>query len=175
MTRTLKTLVLKTVKVTGVKLGTPADRIGLGLVVATYPTDNLSPGHFPMPLNPEPEQARSRQLSASHMQPQMRRHSDGDAVPPAGSTGCSPGSTASRFLPASAGSLTRSWRGTTRTAATGGFRIGATALVAATGRANFPGGLRHDDRPGDCQSHGRSGGKREVSIRRVTPAAEAGK
>jgi hypothetical protein len=34
--KTLKTLVLKTVTVTGVKLGTPADRIGLGLVVLVY-------------------------------------------------------------------------------------------------------------------------------------------
>ncbi len=60
--KTLKTLVLKTVTVTGVKLATPADRIGLGLGVApAYPTDNLSPGQFPMPHNPEPEQVRSRE------------------------------------------------------------------------------------------------------------------
>ena len=68
--KTLKTYVLKTATVTSVKLITPADRIGLGLGVAAYPTDNLSPGQFPMPHNPEPEQVRSRELSA--MQPRMR-------------------------------------------------------------------------------------------------------
>ena len=61
--KTLKTLVLETATVTGVKLATPADRIGLGLgVVLAYPMDNLSQGLFPMPHNPEPEQVRSRQV-----------------------------------------------------------------------------------------------------------------
>ena len=59
----LKTEQTKTVTVTSVKLGTPADRIGLGFGAGlAYPTDNpLSPGHFPVPTNPEPEQVRSRQ------------------------------------------------------------------------------------------------------------------
>ncbi len=172
MFETLKTLVLKTAKVTGVKLGTPADRIGLGLVVATYPTDNLSPGQIPMPHNPEPEQARSRQLSAMQMQRQMRSRSDSDAVPPVGSAGCSPGSSAGRSAPSTCSST--SWCPATRTAATGGFRS-AGRLFAVPGWANFPGDLGHDDRFGDCQSPERFRGKREAATRRVSPAAEAGK
>jgi hypothetical protein len=147
---TLTTVVLKTVTVTGVKLGTPADRIGQGLVVTTanaYPTDNLSPGLFPMPHNPEPESARERQLlSAMHMRKQMQARADGDAVPPASSAGCpsAPGFTAGRFVWSCGDSPSTGWRPTTR-----------------TGRASFPGDLRHDDRLGsDCQSPERFSGKR---------------
>ncbi len=44
MATTLKTLVLKTATVRSAKLSTPADRIGLGLVVvAEYPVDVMSP------------------------------------------------------------------------------------------------------------------------------------
>ena len=97
MLKTLKTLVLKTATVTSVKLATPADRIGLGLVGSTaYPMDNLSQGQIPLPPNPVPEQARVRQLSTSQMRKQMRA---GDqAMPPASSAGspCSPGSSAGR-------------------------------------------------------------------------------
>ncbi|MFO0804541.1 MAG: hypothetical protein U0791_15625 [Gemmataceae bacterium] len=49
MATTLKTLVLKTATVTSVKLGAPADRIGLGRVVATYPADVQFPGQFSLP------------------------------------------------------------------------------------------------------------------------------
>ena len=49
MATTLKTLVLKTAMVHGVKLSIPADRIGLGRVVATYPAGVLSAGQFPLP------------------------------------------------------------------------------------------------------------------------------
>src|SRR5438046_3142242 len=96
--QTLKTRVLKTATVTGVKPTTPADRIGLGLGVAAYPTDNLSPGQFPMPHNPEPEQVRSREeLSAMQMREQMR--AGGDSATTAGRPGCpsAPGVSASRF------------------------------------------------------------------------------
>ena len=104
--KTLKTLVLKTATVTGVKPATPADRIGLGLVVAypAHPTDNLSPGHFSMPQNPEPDQVRSRQLSA--MQPRMRWQG-GDVVPPAGPAGCFPGASAVRSTSISARQCSR--------------------------------------------------------------------
>jgi hypothetical protein len=58
---TLNVLVLATVQVGNVKLPTPADRIGAGLVdFATYPTTSLSQGHIPLPRLPEPE-PRSRQ------------------------------------------------------------------------------------------------------------------
>jgi hypothetical protein len=49
MATTLKTLVLKTATVKSVKLGTPADRIGLGLAVAAYPADVQFRGQFPLP------------------------------------------------------------------------------------------------------------------------------
>ena len=67
--KTLRTVVQKTAKVTGVKLGVPADRIGQGLRASNaYPTDNLSPGPLPLPQNPEPEQVPVQQLSAMRMQ-----------------------------------------------------------------------------------------------------------
>ncbi len=173
MFETLKTLVLKTATVTGVKLVTPADRIGLGLGVANYPTDNLSPGPIPMPQSPEPEQARSRQLSAMQMQRQMQSRSDSDAVPPAGSTGCSPGSSAGRFSSSSADSFT-SWHETTRTAATGD-PASAVRIFAVPSRTDLPGDLGHNDRLGDCQSPELFSGKRESATRRVGSAADAGK
>lgn len=170
--KTLKTLVLKTATVTGVKLVTPADRIGLGFGVA-YPTDTLSPGHnFPLPQNPEPEQARVRQ-ELSEPPARMRPAAGGDAVPPAGRPGCSPGSTAVRFASSVPDSLT-SWRPATRTAAEG--RADAACPTADPGRDHLPRDRRHEDRTGsDCQSPGRFGGKRWPATRVVSPAAAAGK
>lgn len=161
--KTLKTLVLETATVTGVKLATPADRIGLGLgVVRAYPMDNLSQGLFPMPLNPEPEQVRSRQLSAMH--PRMR-HAGDDAVPPASSAGCFPGASAVRFASNNASRFT-GWQRTTRTAATGRNRL------AVTSRTHVPGDLRHDDRLGrDCQSPDRLGDKRTIATKSVCSIA----
>jgi len=161
--KTLKTLVLETATVTGVKLATPADRIGLGLgVVRAYPMDNLSQGLFPMPHNPEPEQVRSRQLSAMH--PRMRHASD-DAVPPASSAGCFPGASAVRFASCDASRFT-GWQRTMRTAATGRNRL------AVTSRTHVPGDLRHDDRLGrDCQSPDRLGDKRTIATRSVCSIA----
>ena len=171
MATTLKTLVLKTATVTSVKLATPADRIGLGLRVAAYPTDNLSPGQFPMPHNPEPEQVRSREeLSAMQMRQQMQAGEE--PVPPTGSAGCFPGVSASRFAPSSACSV-RSWRATTRTAAAG--RTREVRLPAAHGLADFHRDLRHTDRLGsDCQSPDRLSDKRNAK-REVCPASAAGK
>jgi len=165
--KTLKTLVLKTATVTGVKLATPADRIGLGLgVVRAYPMDNLSQGLFPMPHNPEPEQVRSRQLSAMH--PRMRHASD-DAVPPASSAGCFPGASAVRFASCDASRFT-GWQRTMRTAATG--RNHAFCRFAVTSRTHVPGDLRHHDRLGrDCQSPDRFGDKRTTAIRIVSSIA----
>jgi len=174
MFKTLKTRMPKTATVMSVKLVTPADRIGLGLGVATYPTDNLSPGQFPVPLNPEPEQVRSRE-ALSAMQSRMRMHVGDDSVPPAGSAGCVPGHSAVRFGSFRALTLT-GWRTATRTAAGSGCTRSAGCLHADPSRANFPGDLRHDDRIGrDCQSLRRSGGKREIVIRRVGSAATAAK
>jgi hypothetical protein len=164
--KTLKTLVLKTATVTGVKPATPADRIGLGLRVA-YPTDNLSQGLFPMPHNPEPEQVRSRQLSA--MQPRMRWHEGHDAVPPASSAGCFPGASAVRFASSCATRFT-GWQRTMRTAATGRNR------VAVTSRTRVPGERRHNNRLGrDCQSPDRLRDKQAFASRKASSIAAAGK
>src|SRR5262249_7681250 len=147
---TLKTLVLKTATVAGVKPVTPADRIGLGFGVNAYPADNLSP-------NPAPEQVRPRE-ELSAMQPQEMRMRVGDAaVPPASSVGCSsaPGVSAGRSASSGSSSIT-SWRLTTRTAATG--RTGSVLLFAVPTPDHVPGDLRHPDRPGrDCHSLRRLG------------------
>jgi len=175
MLKTLKTLVLKTAKVTGVKLATPADRIGLGRGVANYPTDNLSLGRFSTPHNPEPEQVRSREeLSATRMREQTL--ADRNAVPPESSPGYFPGSSASRFVSPSAFSLTaseRSWPRATRTPPTGFTR--EVTLIAGTSRADFSRELCRQDRFGrDCQSLRRLHDKRDA-IREVSSASAAGK
>jgi hypothetical protein len=173
MFATLKTMP-KTALVTSTKLATPADRIGLGFGVA-YPTDNLSPGQFPMPHNPEPEQVRSRE-TLSEMQPRMRVHLDGDAVPPAGSAGCVPGCSAVRFGSLRALTLT-GWQRTTRATVGGSTRTTSEVRLAAeTSRTDFRDDLRHDDRSGrDCQSLRRTSGKREIVSRRVGSASTAAK
>jgi hypothetical protein len=96
----LKTEQQKTVTVTSVKLGAPADRIGLGFgAVLAYPADNLSRGQFPLPHNPEPEQLRSRQDESAAQMRKQTRTGESDAVPPAGPAGClTPGSTADRVM-----------------------------------------------------------------------------
>jgi len=173
MSTTLKTLVLKTATVTGVKLVTPADRIGLGFGVAAYPTDNLSPGRNPAPRNPEPESARSRELSAVQMR--MQLHSGGDPVPPAGPAGCpgAPGVSAGRSAASSASSFTTSWRGAKR--ATTADVSSVVRLHVVHDRTDLPGDLANDLTGRDCQSPRRFRGKRVVATRKVVPAAAAGK
>ena len=162
--KTLETQVIKTATVTGVKSAIPADRIGLGRVIA-YSTDNLSQGLFPMPRHPEAEQARSRQLST--MQPRMRWRG-GDAVPPARAAGCVPGVSAVWFAPITAVRFTG--RPRTRTAASS-----RTCYFAGTSRTHVPGEVHHHDRLGsDCQSPDRLGDKR-LATRGVSSAATAGK
>lgn len=170
--KTLKNLVLKTVTVTGVKLGTPADRIGQGLGVVAYPTDNLSPGRNPVPHNPEPEQVRSREALSAMRMPMHSRAGD-DAVPPASSAGCpsAPGLSADRFESFSAG-LVDGWQRTTRTAATGRTRKGCRP--ADTSRTHVPGDLSHNRLGRDCQSPDRLSDKR-IAIREVSSASAAGK
>ena len=134
---------------------------------AAYPTDNLSPGHFSMPQNPEPDQVRSRQLSA--MLPRMRWQG-GDVVPLAGPAGCVPGVSAVRFASKRANPVT-GWHRTTRTAAKGR----AICRFAAPSRTHVPGEVHHHNRLGrDCQSPDRSSDKR-LAIRSVSSAATAGK
>ena len=169
--KTLTTLVLKTATVAGVKLVTPADRIGQGLGRAAYATDNLSQGRFPTPHNPEPNEVRSREaLSAMRMR--EHSHASGDPVPPASSAGCFPGASASRSdstrIPPFTG-----WRGTERTAAAD--RTREVCLPAAHGLADSRRELRHTDRLGsDCQSPDRLSDKRNAA-KEVRPASAAGK
>lgn len=166
--KTLENQVQKTATVTGVKPAAPADRIGLGCgFAATYPTDNLSPGLFPMPHNPAPEQARSRE-ELSTMPSRMRWPSGGDTRTPAGSTGCFPGTPAVWFALPRASRFT-GWQRTMRTAATGRCRL------ADPGRTHDSGDLRPDNRLGrDCQSPDRFRDKR-VATRIVSSTAIAGK
>jgi len=135
MFKTLKTLVLKTVQVTSVKLTTPADRIGRGLGVAAYSTDSLSPGQNPLPPNPESERVRSWQASAMQKRKQMRVGTG--VMPPASLVGClsDPGFSANRFA-TWASCFTGRGTATTRTTATGYARV--ANLHAVPGRANFP-------------------------------------
>src|SRR5437588_805273 len=88
--KTLNTLVLKTASV-GVKLPTPADRIGQGLAadVTTHPAEVLSPGRLASPHNPAPAYRGPRQeLTAMRMREQMRAVAS--AAAPAGTTTLGP-------------------------------------------------------------------------------------
>lgn len=102
MSTTLKTVMTKTVAVTSVKLVTPADRIGRGLVAfAAYPADHLSLGQFPLPRNPASDNPEGRQVPAERMR--------AAAEPPAGPAGCLPPVTPAFGRPGSL-SASASWR-----------------------------------------------------------------
>jgi hypothetical protein len=89
MATTLKTLVLKTATVASVKLASPADRIGLGRVVATYPAEVLSQGQFPLP-------PRSGHLPPNTNAMRMHREEPATRIPDGRDV---PGSSAHRWLP----------------------------------------------------------------------------
>ena len=172
MLKTLKTLMLKTATVTSSKLGTPADRIGPGLLASTaYPMDNLSSGQNPLPHNPEPEQPRAEQLSRTQMRKQMRA---GDrAMPPASLAGCPsvPGFTAVTFASRFASSALADWQSATQTAATSRSQTDCLSVVHS--RASFPGDLSRDDRCGrDCQSPDRKSDK-QITKRKADSAVIA--
>jgi len=94
MSTTLKTVMTKTVTVASVKLTTPADRIGRGLVAfAAYPADHLSRGQFPLPPNPASDNPEGRQVPAERMRAAVE--------PPAGPVGCLPPVTTSLGRPGS--------------------------------------------------------------------------
>ena len=150
---TLKCLVLKTATVGSAKLLTPADRIGLGFaVVAAYPAEVLSPGHFPVPHNPEPEPnvGPRQELPAMQMHPQMQAMAT--AAAPAGPAGCpfAPGSSATRS----------SWSSSSRASAA--WRLAAKWVRRASSQV----GLGLLDRLGsDCQSPGRRDDRRPAGAR----------
>jgi hypothetical protein len=185
MVTTLKTLVQKTATVNSVKLSTPADRIGQGLVaVATYPAEVLSSGRFPSPHSPgsEANPGGSRQeLSAAQMQMHPRAMATA-AEPPVGPTGRPvPGSSATRRPWSFTQHLAERWCrvATKRPAATGrvttaGLPATATTPAAVVCRASFPAAAIVQDRIGDCQSPDRTDDRR-AARREATPTAAAGK
>lgn len=130
MSKTLKTVMTKTVTVVSVKLTTPADRIGQGLVAfAAYPADH-SRGRFPLPTNPASDNPEGRQEPAERTR--------AAAEPPAGPAGCSLPGTPAFGRPGSLSvSSVRSWR----LAAKRPTRAGAAAV---TGRSAWS--------RSDCQS-----------------------
>jgi len=154
--KTLKTLVLKTVSV-GVKLPTPADRIGQGLaaIATTNPAEFLSPGRLPSPHNPAPVYRGPRQeLTAMRMREQTLAVAN--AAAPAGPAGCpTPGSSARR-RPPSFSRPSSGWRTTAKWAAAAGRLVGHTVTstpAAGDDRAAFPGSSGRAARFGcDCQS-----------------------
>jgi len=156
MTLTNLMTVLKTVAMTSVKLVIPADRIGQGFGRGqAYPTDSLSQGRVPAPRNPEPEQLRSRHGQSATQTRKPMRTGGPDAVPPAGSAGCLPGSLADRVL----------WS----------LTVGASWSVTDTdtSRSRDPKAcVRLHDR--DCQSPVRSDEKHAFT-REAVSAAAAGK
>lgn len=178
MVTTLKTLVLRTATVSSVKLTTPADRIGSGLVaVAAYPTEVLSPGRFPAPHRPgsEPNPGGPRQeLSAARMPVHPRAMAT--AEPPAGPAGRPvPGSSAHRRPWSFTQPLLSRWCrvATKRPAATGrvtpaGLPAGTTTSAAVRSRASFPAAASVRDRIGDCQSPDRTDDRR-AARREATP------
>jgi len=129
-TLTPKTLVLKTVTASGVKLPAPADRIGLGaMVVAGYPMDLLSSGQFPLPHNPEPENGAGSRQEPSTMHHREAMREMATTAAPAGSAGCLnvPGSVSVRSVCSFTGLPITGWRGT-------GKRTGRAKPPASAGR-----------------------------------------
>jgi hypothetical protein len=185
--KTHKTVVLKTVSVS-VKLPTPADRIGLGLVAgATNPAEPLSRGRFPSPPNPAPEPYFGSRQESTAMRMQTQTQSVTTAAAPAGSAGCSiPGSSARRRL----ASFRRpfGWRVTAKWAAASGRLATATGLTGSRfasparseNRVCFPGSSGLQNRIGrDCQSPDRNDDHRtpdaSTSAGRHFAAWEAGR
>lgn len=157
--KTLKTLVQKTATVGSVKLSTPADRIGLGFMVAdAYPAEVLSPGQFPLPHNPAPESKLGSRQELPAMQTREPMQARATAATPAGSAGCPsvPGSSAARS----------SWSRSDRPFA--GWRLTAKEV----GRASTPTGASPLHRHGsDCQSPSRRDDHQPPSVRVVANAA----
>jgi hypothetical protein len=166
MIKTLKTLVLKTVQANSVKLSAPADRIGLGLGVAQYPAEPLSPGQVHL-SNPEPESdSGSRQERPAMLMREHMRMVGATAGTSGRSAGCLsfPGSSAHRRPPSFSGFLASvaGWRNATkRTAASGriagshGSNSGLNTMTPSGGSSvtGFPVVLGLRNQVGrDCQS-----------------------
>lgn len=162
MTKTLKTLVQKTVAVAGVKLATTADCSGLGFVAAYPPAEVLSLGHFPMPRDPESGPLPGGRQELTAMQ-ETNLQALANAANPAGNGPAgrlpNPGSSASR-RPSSAASRIGGGDSTKRAIAAD--RIATDAGFPGRGRDLAATRVRASDRsathslPGrlgsDCQS-----------------------
>ena len=185
MTKTLKTLVLKTATVAGVKLTAKTGRIGL--VVAQYPAEPLSQGHILVSHDPEPnaDSGSRQERPAVQMREQMRPV--GATVGTSGrSAGCLsfPGSPALRPPTASLRTSTVEWRATTKRAvAAGRFAValgsnpgGSTSRpTCGASVASFPVVLGLQNRLGcDCQSPDRWDDQR-TTTREARYATAAGK
>jgi len=146
--KTPMTVVLKTVMVGGVKLPTPADRIGLGFAgVTVYSAEDLSPGHFPLPHSPEPEANVGPRQELLAMQTREQTMAMATAAAPAGSAGC-------LSIPGSSAASSR-WSRIDRPLV--GWRLAAKWV----GRASSQAGVGLLDRSGsDCQSPGRRDDRR---------------
>ena len=158
MTTTLKNLVTKTATVRSAMLPTPADRIGLGLAVATYPASVLSPERLDSESNP----GGSRQVLTAES---MREHHPAMATarPPAGSAGRdSSGSSAHRWQ--------KSFTATKRQAAIGRL---TSLSAAAMSRMSFPAAAIVCERIGDCQSPDRRDDRRAAMPGETNPTAAA--
>lgn len=149
MATTLKTLVLKTATVTSVKLGTPADRIGLGRkAVATYPAVVLSPGHLPMPERPSNPDGHWQALSAHSMRMAT-------AMPPASSAGRAGSGSSARQRPQSFPQTC------------------VKPTKRPTSRVSFPAVSCVRERIGDCQSSDRRNDRDAAKTRETTPTLAA--
>jgi hypothetical protein len=159
-TLTLKTLVLKTVTASGVKLPAPAKRIGLGFsVVADYPMDLLSSGQFPLPHNPEPEQGPGSRQVPSTMHGHEPMHEMATTAAPASTAGCLnvPGSVSVRSECSRSRLALTGWRDASK-------RTGRAKPPASAGRLIRIGS--------DCQSPGRND-DRLARARRARVSARA--
>jgi hypothetical protein len=195
--KTLKTLVHKTASVGSVKLSTSADRIGLGLTaIASYPTDILSQGQFPLPHNPQPGSNSGPCEAQSAMQLQEQMPAEAPSMAPAGPAGCLsvPGSSACRTQRSFTRFPLSGWRATAKRVAAAGrspvdtaiFAVDTGLSPAATSRASFSGFRGLSVRLGrDCQSPDRMTDRQDPSVRRsltsfirtweTTSASAAGK
>ena len=185
MTKTLKTLVLKTATVAGVKLTAKTGRIGL--VVAQYPAAPLSQGHIPVSHDPEPNaDSGSRQERPAVQMREQMRPAGATAGTSGRSAGCLsfPGSSALRPPTASTGHSTVEWRATTKRAVAAGRLAGTfgsnpggfpSRPARDTSVASFPVVLGLQNRLGcDCQSPDRWDDQR-TTTREARYATAAGK
>jgi len=172
-----------TASVRTVKVQTPADRIGSGLVAGVgYPTAFLSQGQFPMPRLPEPE-PRSRRAVADDQSMPPNGNPNGPAGRLSGNSARRPSADRATAL---SGIVigTRTAAPARTTAVTAKPVSGMFGCAADPGRASHPGSHPRFSSVGrDCQSPDRLDAtwdrKTDLATlgwyRTATPATAAGK